>query len=339
MHVSFAPLEGITTSTYRKVFRRYFGGIDLFYTPFLAANHNHKFRHREKNEYLPCDDVLVPQVLTSSSDDFLWAAGVLHDAGYYTVNLNAGCPSSTVITKHKGAGMLADKERFDEFLYSVFDGVSRVTDVSDAKDSANDSLDSFSVDSARTQPSADKLSISIKTRIGAVSHEEVDKLIKIWSKYPISELIIHPRAGSDLYNGTPDMDAFRAVHDAFKASDTLITYNGELRTAADVDELMNAFPDLDRIMIGRGLLINPSLADEIRGGNHFTHDMLDAFLDDLWKEYEAVLSGPRDILFKMKELWFWLGLSFPNKADEIKEIRKTNSADDYKHAVKNILRT
>lgn len=308
MYIAYAPLEGITTATYRKVYRRYFKGIDTFYTPFLAATASHKFRTREKKEYMPYDEYLVPQVLTASADDFLWAVRVLHDAGYSQINLNMGCPSGTVVNKGRGAGMLADKGRLDEFLKQVFESVQSLPQ------------------------------ISVKTRIGYEKHDEIDELIEIWRKYPFSEIIVHPRAGSDMYNGKPDITTFKAVYNAFDGTDTLITYNGDIRTPADLDALRAQIPNLSRIMIGRGLLINPALAQELKGGDHYTSDTLQAFLNDLWIEYEAVLSGPRDILFKMKELWSWLGQSYPDHASELKTIRKTKDPAEYRSAVERILR-
>lgn len=314
MNIAFAPLEGITTTTYRKVFRRHFAGIDVYYTPFLAANASHSFKTRDKKEFLPYDDALVPQVLTSSANDFLWAAQVISDAGYEEINLNTGCPSPTVVTKHKGAGMLADKEALDEFWYSVFSSGIKLP------------------------------KISVKTRIGASHHDEIHELISIWKKYPLSEIIVHPRAGTDLYEGICDIAAFRAVYDAFEGTGTPVTYNGDIRSESDVETLKEQIPGLSRIMIGRGMLIDPFLAERIcgndisgdDGASFSTHTIYD-FLDDLWNEYEAILSGPRDILFKMKELWSWLGLSFPNSAADLKVIRKTRDVNEYKAAVQRVL--
>lgn len=311
-------MEGIVTATYRKVFRRYFTGIDRFYTPFLAVNKNHKFRHREIAEYTPFDPCLVPQLITASPEDFLWGVQTLADAGYGEVNLNLGCPSSTVVTKHKGAGMLEDKDRLDQFFYHIFDTGIKLP------------------------------SISLKTRIGMHSHEEIYSLIDIWTKYPFSEIIIHPRAGRDMYEGSPDMEAFKAVYSAFKDSSTLITYNGDIRTAGDTIRLQRDIPGLTRFMIGRGLLIDPELSSDIRAVQTDTNyswptspdsGVLLDFLNELWEEYAKVLSGERDILFKMKELWFWLGQSFPDHEKDLRTIRKCTCRSDYEQAVKAILST
>ena len=45
------------------------------------------------------DTPVLPQILTKSVPDFLWAAGELAAMGYEEVNLNLGCPSGTVTAK------------------------------------------------------------------------------------------------------------------------------------------------------------------------------------------------------------------------------------------------
>ena len=48
------------------------------------------------------------------------------------------------------------------------------------------------------------MKISVKTRIGMESPEECGPLLEIFCRYPISELIVHPRVQKDGYRNTPD---------------------------------------------------------------------------------------------------------------------------------------
>ena len=43
------------------------------------------------------------------------------------------------------------------------------------------------------------MKISVKTRIGKDKPEEFYEFIKIYNKYPLEELIIHPRTQKDYY--------------------------------------------------------------------------------------------------------------------------------------------
>lgn len=50
----------------------------------------------------------------------------------------------------------------------------------------------------------------------------------------------------------------------------------------------------------------------------------------LWDEYSKELSGEKAILFKMKELWYYLEWQYPDMEKEIKAIKKSKSASEYK---------
>ena len=119
MRYDFAPMEGITGFLFRQLHHQYFPGVDRYYIPFLSPTQDHTFTPRELREVLPENNQgleVVPQLLTKSPEDFLWAAGELSAMGYQTVNLNLGCPSGTVVAKGKGAGMLRCPEDLDRFL-------------------------------------------------------------------------------------------------------------------------------------------------------------------------------------------------------------------------------
>ena len=43
--------------------------------------------------------------------------------------------------------------------------------------------------------------ISIKTRIGKDDPDEFERLLEIYNRYPLEELIVHPRTQQDFYQG------------------------------------------------------------------------------------------------------------------------------------------
>ena len=119
MNYYFAPLEGLTDSIYRALHHEYFPGLDRYYMPFLSPTVHRCLTHKEDRELPMASSVpftAIPQILTKDADAFLWAAGVCADRGYEEVNLNIGCPSGTVVSKGKGAGMLREPEALDAFL-------------------------------------------------------------------------------------------------------------------------------------------------------------------------------------------------------------------------------
>jgi len=58
-----------------------------------------------------------------------------------------------------------------------------------------------------------------------------------------------------------------------------------------------------------------------------------AFHTQLMEEYGAVLSCDRDLLYKMKELWFYLLDSFADSEKARKQIRKCEKLSEYKSIV------
>ena len=93
MEIYFAPMEGLTDSVYRSLHHKYFGGVDKYYMPFLSPTVHRSLTPREARE-LPMADTVdfeaVPQLLTKSAEDFLWAAEQCRDRGYREINLNLG---------------------------------------------------------------------------------------------------------------------------------------------------------------------------------------------------------------------------------------------------------
>ena len=49
------------------------------------------------------------------------------------------------------------------------------------------------------------------------------------------------------------------------------------------------------------------------------------------------MSGERDVLFKLKELWTYLITGFPGRDDEFKRLMKASTGTEYKAAIKQIL--
>lgn len=241
MKYYFAPMEGITGYVYRNAHHRFFPGADQYFTPFLSPAQNHKLSSREKNDILPGHNAgisLVPQILTNKAEDFIWAAKELSSYGYREVNLNLGCPSATVTAKNKGAGFLSVPNELDRFLEQVFSGLE-----------------------------TEAVQVSVKTRTGMESHDEFVELLKIYNRYPLKELIIHPRVRSDFYANKPEREVFcRGV----RGSNNPVCYNGDIFTKEECARFRSDFPEdefpmLKSIMLGRGAVANPWLFAEVKG--------------------------------------------------------------------------
>lgn len=298
--VYFAPLEGVTDAIYRRVHSECFDGISKYFIPFISPTQNLTLTSRERSNISPEVNAglnTVPQVLTKNADHFLWAANILHDLGYTEINLNLGCPSGTVTAKGKGSGMLAHVPEMELFLDEIF---------------------------ARSP-----LPISLKTRIGYASAEEFDRLLEVYSQYPVLELIIHPRTRQEFYKGTPHRDVYAAAQTRTKLP---LVYNGDLFTAEDCHALGSQYPATTALMLGRGMLTNPALARSYAGGPALTLEELRAFHDRLLDRYSAVYPE-RATLGRMREVGKNIILGFVDAKKPRKLIHKADSLAAYQDAI------
>ena len=85
-----------------------------------------------------------------------------------------------------------------------------------------------------------------------------------------------------------------------------VCYNGDLFTTQDIQQFTTQFPSVQTVMLGRGLLANPGLAAQAEGEKPVDSKTLIAFHNTLLERYQEILSGQRNVLFKMKELWVFL---------------------------------
>lgn len=329
MRYYLAPMEGITGYVYRNAYHAHFRPMDKYFTPFIAPKHNSGFTSRERNDILPENNQrvnLVPQILTNRSDDFLRVAEELKDYGYREINLNLGCPSGTVVSKGKGAGFLARREELDRFLEEISRGMEQLD-----------------------------MKLSVKTRLGKEKPEEFGELLSIYNKYPIAELIIHPRVQMDYYNNTPRMEQFDI---GIKESCSDVCYNGDLFDNEALKRLTERYPQLKTVMLGRGVLADPFLtekteAEQIKEEKQDNADgaeksgfredkeirrRLAAFHRDILEGYCRAMSGDRNVLVKMKELWVYMIRMFEDGEAYMKKIRKAQRLSEYEAAAGGIIR-
>ncbi len=301
MNLYFAPLEGISALRYRNAHAEFFGGCDAYYAPFISPSEQDKVNKKGIVDILPENNMgvnLKAQVLTRDSEAFLKFADKIKNVGYDEVNINIGCPAGTVVKKGRGAGFLKEPEKIDEFLFEVF--------------------------------SKSPIKISVKTRIGFSDENEIFKLMEVYNKYPLELLIIHPRTREDLYNGTARVNVFK---EALKISKNKVCYNGDIFSVSDYNKIVKECPGIEGVMIGRGALKNPAIFRSIRGGAPITRDELLMFSEKLMKIYDEGLRSEVYTLHKMKEIWRYMILNFPDDKKINKAIKKARTINEFEGAV------
>lgn len=304
MKYYFAPLEGITKSDFRRLHSQYFPGADKYYTPFISPTRDHLFTARELDEIAPERNEglhVVPQILTNSAENFIWAARELKAMGYGEVNFNIGCPSGTVTAKRKGSGLLAYPEQLEQILTDIF--------------------------------SVQDMDISVKTRLGMVSADEFAPILDIYNKFPISELTVHTRVQKDLYRLPARPAEFAPYAHRIAAP---LCYNGDIFYPADRDAILARFPTVQAVMLGRGMIRDFALIGLMKGEKRPEKAVYREFHDELLAVYRAKKWSENAILCHMKELWAFMGGLFADSEKQEKAIRKAKRLADYTEAAGNM---
>ena len=306
--IYLAPMEGLTGYIIRNAFHHHFDYIDKYYTPFIPAAKRMNFKI--KNDIYPDNNagiIVVPQLMTIIGEEAMDMAHQLRDYGYNEVNINLGCPSGTVVSKGRGSGILADPEKLDHFLeelYSIAD-----------------------------------MNVTIKTRVGFNDDESWPRLVEIYSKYPISELTIHPRVQKDFYKGAIRLEDFDLAVSAIDQSKTRLVYNGDINSMENFNLIKERYPSINSFMIGRGMFMHPSLAAQIKGVTMEEAEYrqrLKNWHDEILNGYLELFSGEKDAIFRMKEIWSYLKDDFEDSNRIWKKIKKAQNVADYKAAISTI---
>jgi len=295
-----APMKGFTDHMFRNTFADHFGGFDLAVAPFIPSKSDNKIKKKYVKDLLPENNTrlpVIPQILSKTAEDFTVLANYLHDLGYGTVNWNLGCPYPTVAKKQRGSGMLPHTDLIHEFLDNVIPAI--------------------------------KGTLSIKIRLGWRSADDIFRLLPVLKQYPLEELIIHPRTGTQRHDGEVDLEAFEQCVAVINHP---VVYNGDIKTPEDFKKLSQRFGAVSRWMIGRWFLSNPFLPFIIKEGEDKILDkiqILKQFHEALFEVYSIGLDGPSHVLNKMKGFWRYFALPFKDCKKSIKKIKKSTRPDQY----------
>ena len=306
--LSLAPFQGITDVVYRNVFKKHFAGIGKFYTPFFTGIQKDNSKSLRGEEISPeFNDVntVVPQILSNKADEIIRFANQCKSMGYREFNLNMGCPFPRVANKTRGCGLMADPEHTIPMLTEVCNHV-------------------------------DGIKFSIKCRLGYYNDEEIYAFVDTFNSLPFSEIIVHPRIGKQMYNGEASLEKFVKLIPLISKP---LVYNGDVFTIDRYNTILSFLSSLSflsvSLMLGRGLLTNPFLAEEIKGiDNQKDKKMrLHGFVVDLYVERLHHAGGSPKIIGSMKELWKYMMNIFDDPQNVWRKIKKVNHLDDYETAV------
>ena len=288
-----------------------------YFTPFISTNDSVKLNGRERED-VDIGDAgyrLVPQIISNDSRQSTLYIRLLNEKYFYKeININMGCPSGTVTSKKKGSGLIKDPEYLDEFLDGLFK-----------------ELDGFEKEGFEVPD------ISIKTRIGYYSESEYRGLLDVFLRYPVKQFIIHPRSRNEFYNGKVHLEEFSLMYDELKKCSGVV-YNGDVKSKEDYELITERFPELDGVMVGRGLLSDPGLARKIKGGKGAKWSEYLEYMESLLDEYASEIGSAKNVLAKMKDLWNFANIYFTGNEKGYKEMCKATTIETYRVCMRQFIK-
>lgn len=305
-------MQGLTEVLFRRVYEECFpGAIPLAISPFISLTHNLHFSidNAQIRDVLPENNrgsiPVIPQLLGKEPEEFVFISNYLYDLGYSEVNWNIGCPMRKVTGKHRGCGILPYPDEVRALLDAV---VPRL-----------------------------KGRLSVKTRIGLKDKEEIFHIIPVLNDYPLASVTVHPRLGRQQYTGVPDLNTFSEVLPLLKAP---VIYNGDICTVADAQHIRERFPQVTDLMVGRGILYNPTLPLDLTSDSSLTthHSSLTKrFIHRLMEEIRTTLPTEESVMRKTKEYWSLLWKSLPISEMEARKVLRAQELTTVDNLIKEFI--
>ncbi len=233
--LGLAPMEGVSELAFR-LWIAQTSAPDFSSTPFLRATDSYPAElpvdfAPETAGDLSLEYQLIPQVMASRPEDFIRTAKLLLPQAAF-VDLNCGCPSPNPVSGGAGSSLLRDPEHFLEFAQKVCDALP-------------------------------DFSFSIKMRTGFHDNGLFSQLIEGLGALPLKQLTVHGRTRVDRYDGKSRWDLIQWAAEKLPFP---VIGSGDILGWNSFQSAGQEAPDVNRLIIGRGVLRNPWIFTELRTG-------------------------------------------------------------------------
>ena len=298
--LALAPMQDVTDLPFWKVIAAY-GGADVYYTEYFRV---HPTSHLESwiadsITMNPTGRPVVAQMIGNDIPSLVRTARELQRYPIVAVDLNLGCPAPVVYRKCAGGGLLREPRRVDAILGALREAVN--------------------------------VKFTVKTRIGFDSPEVFEELLPIFARHQIDLLTVHGRTVKEMYRSEVHYDYIARAAAALPCP---VLANGNVYSAAKAREVL-AITGAAGLMIGRGIIRNPWLFEQIRklrrGETYHLPTGRDV-LQYLRVLYETVRPPQiRELaqVQKMKKYTNYLGLGVEPTGAFLHQIRRVTTEADF----------
>lgn len=302
MIILTAPVQGHTDAPWRHFHHEIYNPDTTYFTPFIRKERDGVRQRDIKDMTSPLNEglKLVPQVIFKNREELTFLLHTMRENGAQRVDLNIGCPFPLQTSAGRGAAMVGNKE--------VLSALPEI-------------LGNYP-----------EIRFSAKLRLGFDNPEEWKVALPILNAISLDYVTLHPRVAKVQYGGEPNLEMFAEF---LQSSVNPVIYNGDLKTPADMKNVIDRFPTAAGLMTGRGLLARPSLINEFVERKEWSREKriewMMTFHDRLFEYYSDTLCGDTQILSKIKPFWEYAESEIGRKP--WKQIKKATSLPKYQTAL------
>lgn len=260
----FAPMEGITDESFRKVILKLFPEWDYLATDFLRVPsagkypNKHLVRHfgKELFEIPWIQDKTMFQILTSHKAFTVEMVKQVEELQIPWMDMNIGCPSPTVCKNRGGSFLLTDLPSLRTLVKNIRDNYTG--------------------------------RFTAKIRIGYNDTNGFEDSIKMLNDEGVEMITVHGRTRDDMYKA-PARWSF--IERAVQISQVPIIGNGDVWETTDINRMIKE-TGCHGVMIARGALKAPWIAQDYRRG-FFEPDKLQTYnkIKNFFTEYRTLLEA------------------------------------------------
>ena len=308
-------MEGIMEHTMRQLLSN-IGGMDYFVSEFVRVTQYpvpaHTFTRmvpeNSHNAHTTYNHPVHTQLLGSNSETMALSALNAVASGATHIDVNFGCPAKRVNGHGGGSFLLQSPD-------SLFQIVSEIR-----------------------QALPNEVPLSAKIRLGFEDENLLFENVEAIERAGASKLVIHGRTKKDGYKPPARWEKIGEIKARTKM---LVVANGDIKNATSLLACQH-MTGCNEFMIGRGVLENPFVFQEIRrelaGLEALDYSQK---LPELFDSYYQLLNGHYDEVPKLGRLKQWCGSlrkHFPIIEENLKPLRQSDSVSEFFQRINQIIK-
>lgn len=300
IHIILAPMHGYADALMRSTLLQ-IGGLDATMSEFVRITHtihspsvwHQKIPELQQQSTIPCAVQLLGSNALTMAENALIAVA----CGAKWIDVNFGCPAPTVNRHSGGAALLQYPQQIETIIKTLKERLPQ------------------------------NIRLTAKMRLGLSDTTPAIACAQAIERGGASAVTVHARTKDEAYLPPAHWEWFSRIQNSISIP---VIANGDIFSVADFYHLIECFPT-ENIMLGRGMLMQPDLAKQIKAsvsGKFVTpmnHDDIIQLLRDFFTQ--AQRQHEKYALSRLKQWLPLLAKNYPQIQTIIAPMRQITDAE------------